>query len=473
MKISIVGKVSVGKSSFINSLYYNLCPVEWKPIASTSLLRETFHPTKYVFGGVFNVNQKEQKITNDILRDEKLNSYELKSFNINARSGFDSIIDYPGFDDSNDSRDFFAEFEKNPGDITLFITDASRAFIDKSELEAYKRILKISEDVNKKGRYNQVLIIVNKFDWEDDEELIDLYRYVPNPKFRWCSYATYKKFENNKRYGGITASDDIDGLLKYLGNFQYLKFRDTCLINFQKSELLADRWVDSTDPRLRDAAREFCVRKEKWIPAYLFDEEWFSDVFSRLSFHQKTDCIIKMNNNLIPYIEFILDYNIRGFSQKNEQVEALKEISSWHGRKGWELLESLKGNDSIGKSPLNSLKMFGFDIRKVYETAYNLHEDTRLYDLYFVKKTKLRYTVYDESIELSGKFSFIYLYGTNPGVEHVIVRSSYPIEYVYSLPLTPICDRFVYENLPVKIYELKDESISVSSGAKLIAIYRD
>jgi GTP-binding protein EngB required for normal cell division len=230
MKISVVGKVSVGKSSFINTFHYLINDKfgfsEWSPVTSISAKKETFQPINLIFSVKQDPYVYEEEIKkNGLLRLKKPADFSYIDRHIMPDNGkIEKIVDFPGFDDSKALHQCIGEgggeveeILKNMGDLTIFVTDAARAFVDKSELEVFNRILKKSEDL---GAKNEVIILVNKFDHLDQEELNEIFVELPAgvKKFRWCSYAVLKNnlMRDNNCAKLVTAPCDIDGLMDYI-----------------------------------------------------------------------------------------------------------------------------------------------------------------------------------------------------------------------------------------------------------------
>lgn len=164
--IALVGEISSGKSSFLNSLAIGF-------VSSVSLQRETFQPLWYQFSKENNMdlrilfkkideqhaqNEKDRPIlTGDKMKPEDLEakvSSMIKICNdgetLPTRYGLNdfNVIDFPGLNDSEDSRNDFMKAIENRIDmidIIFYITDAARAFVSSSEVEQFKSIQKLIE----------------------------------------------------------------------------------------------------------------------------------------------------------------------------------------------------------------------------------------------------------------------------------------------------------------------------------------
>lgn len=200
LKVMIIGTTSSGKSSLINSFVGAF-------ISCVSLNRETFNPI------IFNLNiegtlknawhtslqlknkheenqksreeyekliEKTSEFNSKIIKlDETLLEIKLPNiFNKNME-----LYDCAGLADSNDNNIFEKVATDLIGkmDVCFFVVDASRAFIDRNEVEELNKIKKIIND-NKKilCQYTYLGIIINKYDDVNDEEIKEIYSKIKN-----------------------------------------------------------------------------------------------------------------------------------------------------------------------------------------------------------------------------------------------------------------------------------------------------
>jgi len=81
-------------------------------------------------------------------------------------------MDYPGIDDATDTKKIFMRvFENNfnNADIVVYVTDATTAFRDASEVESFNKIKQTIDNFNSNGEYIDLIILANKFDDEDED----------------------------------------------------------------------------------------------------------------------------------------------------------------------------------------------------------------------------------------------------------------------------------------------------------------
>lgn len=198
--IFFIGEVSSGKSSLINAL---AC----KFVTSVSLQRETFIPTRFRFRKLIvetnidlklehenNVNQRQNN--NDMQKDQQINNVNVKLYDLSEIN----IIDFPGLNDGQDSQDKYLKYVTDnikEANMICFITDANTAFVKKSELDTFNKIKKMTEDEWKNNKhYISLCIIVNKYDndpdYNDDEDLADIYNRIPRDNFSLHRISSHK-----------------------------------------------------------------------------------------------------------------------------------------------------------------------------------------------------------------------------------------------------------------------------------------
>jgi GTPase Era involved in 16S rRNA processing len=217
LNVMIIGKVSSGKSSLINSWVGAF-------VSCVSLNRETFNPIIYkltksgLIKDAWNIttdlknkhesNQKdrhklEEFIKNINKKDElekKITNLDKTFENIFLPNIFEKnidIYDFPGLGDAEDKNNIFGEAINlwiDKMDIVIFVVDATRAFIDTEEVKEFNRVKKLIED-NKinNSHYTYLGVIVNKYDDIDDEEIKEIYDKIKtkieyNSIFRYSSH---------------------------------------------------------------------------------------------------------------------------------------------------------------------------------------------------------------------------------------------------------------------------------------------
>jgi len=181
MNIFLIGEVSSGKSSLLNALAGGI-------ISNASMQRETINPEIYEFDVIDKAYPSFKKmatileskhVTNKKFDDKTaiLNEpkfvCDITGQKIIFKSQFEMgkfyIYDFPGVNDAkNDSNDVF--FEQVKTQITncnclVYVTKAETAFLNQSELTLFKKIVELCDICReKRGKYTQICIVINKFD---------------------------------------------------------------------------------------------------------------------------------------------------------------------------------------------------------------------------------------------------------------------------------------------------------------------
>ena len=188
--IFVIGEVSSGKSSFINSLIGGY-------ISNASLQRETFNPLWYQFSStgkednIVNIannleakhkenENKREKINN--LKEEAISSLDMicddgKQLPIRYGLSDMNIIDFPGINDSDDLNNKFLKAVENridQADLIIYITDSSRAFMNASEIILLNKITNMVEKIKLDGQFIDLIVVANKFDNASDDDLTEI-----------------------------------------------------------------------------------------------------------------------------------------------------------------------------------------------------------------------------------------------------------------------------------------------------------
>ncbi len=189
--IFVVGELSSGKSSFLNALASGF-------VSSVSLQRETFTPIYYKFRkNVSETNLDNITISMEQIHEQNQSQREQLNSNIKTtnrpiaytlpiRYGLPDmdVIDFPGLNDSDDkNNEFMKVMEKNIHDahIILFVTDATKAFTNASELDTYNKIKQCVDAEYKKNYHHiELITIINKYDETDDEDIEQIYYRISN-----------------------------------------------------------------------------------------------------------------------------------------------------------------------------------------------------------------------------------------------------------------------------------------------------
>jgi hypothetical protein len=364
LNIAIIGKVSSGKSSFINSLV-------GYPISTVSLQRETFVPIKYIFErtkGEVNNNELIERYKSDLKKNEHLRENNelpelcIREIKINyyfseELDNIASITDYPGLDDSNDKRDLLEFLISNLSayHLVIFVTQAESVFVAKSEVEIWNKLRDQVELQYAKGSLCKLICLVSKYE-SDNEDLLKIYEknclrssfsFSQNENenemksFRWNAFnsllqkvtstaQSFPKIEKElieifgnewkkiKRYGSLDETFDFDGLCKYLSTFNVSELKSICehdyYVNILDFEEAVELVSSDMGHYLYNKSDSCGFIEELWnyskknllkdkIQKYLKSKSYFDYNIKYLIFFKQTGFIENIHYNLIIHLE--------------------------------------------------------------------------------------------------------------------------------------------------------------------------
>ena len=214
--IFLLGEYSSGKSSVINSIASAY-------ISNVSIQRETFNKTAYHFSNngnkqlsrnisdTLDIEHKENETMRNKLelKEEEIGKLITRGDDINSlytwlKKDF-VLYDFPGKNDSDDKSDnsmklYKSSLEDQHPELVIYLTSAERAFTSSKEVQDFKEIKSKIEEINKSGWFSQLLVVVNKFDKEDDIELNQIYDRISSkidiPINNIFKYSSHKSFVN-------------------------------------------------------------------------------------------------------------------------------------------------------------------------------------------------------------------------------------------------------------------------------------
>jgi GTPase SAR1 family protein len=236
--ILLIGEVSSGKSSLLNSLAGGY-------VANAGQQRETMCPSSYRLG----VNQRDdvvQRISkalesthlrNEAARISELDEEDLCKLEIVAdendpipfdlSTGNINVIDFAGINDADDKDGrLFLPIKKhiNSADLVVFVTAADRAFQNSSEVESFKRLQTLIAAEVACGHFVDLVVVVNKFDDPYNPDLLKMAERIPEridlPKEKILRVSSHKmllsnvKLHNRKLYIPTFARREVAEILK-------------------------------------------------------------------------------------------------------------------------------------------------------------------------------------------------------------------------------------------------------------------
>lgn len=191
--IFLIGEVSSGKSSFLNAMASGF-------VSCVSLQRETFGPSEYNFrstateddmkqvtNSLEDIHKDNEKQREMLTKDSKMPTSEVpvaKKYTLPSRHGLPdmNLYDFPGLNDSEDKGNKFTQLLKDnihKAHLVIFITDATKAFSNASELDTFIKVRKLIEsEFNNNYHYVELIIVVNKYDDMEDDDLRQIYERI-------------------------------------------------------------------------------------------------------------------------------------------------------------------------------------------------------------------------------------------------------------------------------------------------------
>jgi GTPase SAR1 family protein len=194
--IHVYGEVNSGKSAFVNALAGNY-------ISHSSLQRETFNPRAYYFSNYSYSKEKLVEVVDQIkeahdttedqrkkisqLKENEVGSYIWASDEANPLpSAWDFndfvLVDFPGINDSEDAQNIFfkvIEARYTEANLIIYVTSAQNAFSSSSEVNNFIKIRDMVKKQNDEGLFIDLVVVVNKFEDESDDDLNQIFNRIP------------------------------------------------------------------------------------------------------------------------------------------------------------------------------------------------------------------------------------------------------------------------------------------------------
>lgn len=169
LHIGVIGQVSSGKSSLVNGLVGGF-------YSEVSLGRKTILPRRY---SQTHQPAETQNLDSKLLaaiRNGNLTAEEKlllsQPVDVHAKIPY-TLIDFAGVNDGENKFGdiFLGSFAQNLPhlDIILFVTSSETAFTLSSECAIYEKIVMAIDENRNNGRWQQLIVVFNKYDRVDDE----------------------------------------------------------------------------------------------------------------------------------------------------------------------------------------------------------------------------------------------------------------------------------------------------------------
>ena len=186
-KLCLVGSVSAGKSTFLNSVF---C----KKLTQCKIKRTTMVPTRYIESETATdteediyriVSEKNEEIIKKTESGEKLNEADYKELEFNvgkldikimSKGGLVDIYDIPGLNDARTKTEYYKYLEDNfhKFNVVIFFVDIMSGLNTSDEMDILKFIITQTCWHKERGRDVYTMVVVNKADdmtVEDDNSL--------------------------------------------------------------------------------------------------------------------------------------------------------------------------------------------------------------------------------------------------------------------------------------------------------------
>ena len=434
MDIGVIGKVSTGKSSFINTFYAVIGNMDkkWAPIATVSLQRETFNVTRYILSDNVKVPSKEQYTShaqrNEKMRKgEKLPSLGVQEITVASSCKYiHSIMDFPGVDDNNDKRDCMSFYMKTTQHLSMFVVSAERALVETSEIEYLKRLVEWSNKLNTTGTYHQLIVIVTKYDYDDDNDLNEIYdtmmQYigklnntmtVPIRVFRWSAYSVLRAMHQKgvicpfynkeiRKSMAATVKIDIDGLVPLMQKIDLIKCGENVrhqyiLEQLRQKSIPSKHILELIQLHYQKDTKICGALCENWfstiqhhkhriydiqynLPSYAFNElifqRWHEEVthyvYTR-SVYQSIFTVVDVKD-LTKYMNAYRSFSWQEMAFFKHPI--FGRLAAFFQLPLWEIIESHRNYlggikcDYIHAYPMDDLKYFGINHKKILDHAY-------------------------------------------------------------------------------------------------------
>lgn len=334
LNITLSGQVSSGKSSLINSLIGRI-------VVPVSIRRSTLQAIIWSFNqgkpsSIAELYQVPGNTTSTITEESASPVVFGGSISSCLLSREFNIMDLPGINDIEDKDNNFFKFieiNKDFPHVIAYITSAESAFTLSSELEQFNKIRDIVKQLNAEGKFCELIVIINKYDYSDDPEYQKIYhqiqKYTQDLKiFRISSYQLFcqhlylsgdiykpdkehnTEFRKILRQSGATMSKgkitktentgDIDNLLGYLSTIDIHKEEYASMM-----KSLEEYDIHSDNGKLIDVKIDKLFNLDPWLDsnerfmAWVIDSLKYKDIITNI----QIDLICKLAQDLPNVIE--------------------------------------------------------------------------------------------------------------------------------------------------------------------------
>jgi len=392
--IGVFGCLSSGKSTFINSLLGNkYAEMNMCRCTSCPQIYETNKNCKYTESDIIKIRDEIEKIN----KEKNSSLYEVKNTvpSIDIFNDFNKIefkiYDIPGLNDCESSEIMYTYMENNfyKFDLIIFNIDINQGLGTKDEIKILETIqIRINENNKKYNRNVKLLIICNKFDDLDNEQLLCQYDQVQKqlnkykikcPVIKYSSmYTYYYRYLSNtniqiddktlktlgEKFMGMTWSletqnKSIDQKMDFIR--KYIMDKSKGLLKLSGFDVLCNELqiiIKDNIHNLIYSKINYCTSIKKFKYKYNFIMK-LNDIFSH---DYNCDMISK-------YLDQYLEY----FERKYDITNIPTIIDSKISKRINKVFNKLKELDSIKLSTIDKSK-----INKYFDIYYNILADCEI-----------------------------------------------------------------------------------------------
>lgn len=392
--IGVFGCLSSGKSTFINSLLGNkYAEMNMCRCTSCPQIYETNKNCKYTESDIIKIRDEIEKIN----KEKNSSLYEVKNTvpSIDIFNDFNKIefkiYDIPGLNDCESSEIMYTYMENNfyKFDLIIFNIDINQGLGTKDEIKILETIqIRINENNKKYNRNVKLLIICNKFDDLDNEQLLCQYDQVQKqlnkykincPVIKYSSmYTYYYRYLSNKniqkddktlktlgeKFMGMTWSletqnKSIDQKMDFIR--KYIMDKSKGLLKLSGFDVLCDELQTIIKDNIHDliySKINYCTSIKKFKYKYNFIIK-LNDIFS----HDYNCGMISK------YLDQYLEYFERKYNITNIPTIIDGKISKRINK----VFNKLKELDSIKLNTIDKSK-----INKYFDIYYNILADCEI-----------------------------------------------------------------------------------------------
>lgn len=261
INVAIVGAVSAGKSTLLNTIFantYSHCKIkrttmtpqiyyEYDGKAPSKTSKAIREDNREINETLIKKTEAQETITYDDIKEAKYIVPRIYKFTELVKDVYLSVYDIPGLNDARTKDLYFQYLETNfhKFDIILFVVDINSALNTSDEIEILKKIVTNAKSNQEKfGIHNKLIILANKCDemslddhggLQLEEEHYEMFAQI-NTQVKQTVSEIFPKLEydilplsseDSYIYRILEQNPDTELDLKYLNKFGYMEFGRT------------------------------------------------------------------------------------------------------------------------------------------------------------------------------------------------------------------------------------------------------